>query len=94
MPTKIKCEKMTTWDFDHCHECKRFSSRRGKGLNNRKCSLNNDTAQERRDFGEIWACVILQNSGVDITIPEVEIIYVGKRKKMQRKEEHHARPKK
>jgi len=72
---------MTTWDFEHCNECKRFRVQRGKGLNNWRCILNKDTAAERRNFGEIWATYFLSNRGVNITIPKVEIIYVGKRKK-------------
>ena len=72
---------MTTWDFNHCIECKRFQLRRGKGLNNWACKLNNENAKERRAFGEIWACKYLNERGLKIKIPEVVIIYVGKRKK-------------
>ena len=61
MPTEIKCERMTTWNFDHCHECRRFRVRRGKGLNNRGCAHNDANTKERRDFGMIWAATYLQD---------------------------------
>jgi hypothetical protein len=84
LPTKIKCKQMETWDFEHCMECKRFRLNRGKGLKNWRCSLNSDSAEERRDFSMIWATLYLQNVGYDLTIPKVEIIYVGKRKRKAR----------
>jgi len=85
MKTVIKCERMKTWDFDHCHDCKRFRVRRGKGLNNWGCVLNNDTAKEKREFGMIWAIAMLQDRRqLNISIPEVEIIYVSKWKKKGR----------
>ena len=79
MPTEIRCERMKTWDFDHCLECRRFKIRRGKGLDNWACKLNNETAKERREFGMIWATAYLQDQGMEITIPEVVIIPVRKR---------------
>jgi hypothetical protein len=75
---------MTEWDFDHCVDCKRFRLRRGRGLDNWCCSLNKETAQERQDFGMIWATAYLQGSGYKIKIPVVEITYVGKRKRKRR----------
>jgi len=81
MVIKIKCELMSTWDFEHCQECKRFRVRRGKGLSNWECILNKSTSKERRDFGEVWASAKLQDRGMKITIPVVEIIYVGKKRK-------------
>ena len=80
MPTEIKCELMTTWNFDHCHECKRYRVRRGKGLNTWGCAHNEANAKERRDFGMIWATAYLQDRGYDISIPKVTIIPVSKRK--------------
>ena len=79
MLTEIKCERMTTWDFDHCFECRRFISRDKKGLDNWACKLNNETAKERREFGMIWATAYLQGRGMEITVPEVVIIPVRKR---------------
>ena len=81
MPTEIKCERMTVWDFDHCIDCRKFISRRKKGLDNWACKLNNKTAGERRAFGEIWACAYLQDRGMEITVPEVVVIPVSKRQK-------------
>jgi hypothetical protein len=81
MPTVIKCERMTDWDFDHCHDCRRFSVQRGKGLNNWHCALNKETAKGKRDFGMLWAIAYLNNRGYDIEFPEVTIIPAGKRKK-------------
>jgi len=75
---------MKIWDYDHCHECKRFNLRRGKGLNNWRCDLNNGSAQERRDFGNIWATVFMQNHGYDLTDPEIEVIHVRNWKKQKR----------
>jgi len=78
MATEIKCERMTTWDFDHCNECRRFILRNKKGLDNWACKLNNKTAMERRAFGMIWASAYLQDRGVEIDIPEVVVIPVRK----------------
>ena len=80
MQVKIKCELMTTWDFDHCIDCKRLRTRNGKGLKNWSCTLNRATAKERRDFGMIWASAFLQDHGYNISIPEVTIIPIGNRK--------------
>jgi len=76
MATEIRCNRMTVWDFEHCIKCKRFRVRRGKGLDNWGCILNNKTAKERRAFGMIWASAYLQDRGTEITIPEVVIIPV------------------
>jgi len=81
MVIKIKCEVMTVWDFDHCIECKRFKLQRGKGLKNWGCKLNKETPEERRGFSKVWAMFYLQYRGFDVTIPEVAIIPVSKRKK-------------
>ena len=81
MLTKIKCEKMTVWDFESCHDCKRLRVRSGKGLNNWGCAHNESTAKERRNFGMVWATAYLRDKGYGITIPEVKVIYVGKKKK-------------
>lgn len=81
MPIEIKCERMTTWDFDHCLDCKRYKARSNKGLNNWGCAHNGATAKERRDFGMVWATAYLQDHGIDVPIPEVVIIPVSKRKK-------------
>ena len=82
MPTKIKCELMEIWDFDHCLECKRFISRIGKGLRNWECKLNRDNANERREFAMIWATAYLNDRGMDIgSVSEVEIEFVGKKKR-------------
>jgi len=80
----IKCEKVTEWDFDHCLECKRFRLARGKGLKNWRCSLNSETPKERYNFSMVWARLCMQNYGVDITIPEVKVVYVGKRKRKRK----------
>jgi len=81
MITEVKCEKMFTWDFEQCNECKRFRVRCGKGLNNWGCAHNEATATERHNFGMIWATAYLRDRGYDIGIPEVNIIRVSKRKK-------------
>jgi len=81
MPTEIKCERMTIWDFDHCIDCKRFRVRRGKGLNNWGCAHNESSAKEKSDFGMIWALAYLQNHGYNINVPEVIINYIGKRRR-------------
>jgi hypothetical protein len=76
MPTEVKCEQMTTWDFEHCNKCRRFISRHKKGLDNWACKLNNKTASERREFGMIWASAYLKDRGMDIAIPDVVVIPV------------------
>ena len=81
MRTEIRCEKMIVWDFESCHDCKRFRVRRGKGLNNWGCAHNESTTKERRDFGMVWATAYLQDKGYTITIPEVKVIYIGKKRK-------------
>jgi len=81
MATEIKCERMSVWDFDHCTDCRHFRLRRGKGLDNWGCALNSGTAQERRNFGMIWASAYLQDKGAPIPIPEVAVTKVSKRKR-------------
>jgi hypothetical protein len=84
MVIEIKCEIMTTWDYEHCIECRRFSVKYGKGLKNWRCKLNSDTVNEQRNFSLIWAYLYLQNNGMDVDLPEVAVIYVGKPKRKKK----------
>jgi hypothetical protein len=76
MPTEIKCELMDEWDYDHCITCKRFRPKQGKGLKNWGCVLNNENANERREFGLIWAYHYL-----DLPLVEVKVTRIRKWKK-------------
>ena len=42
---------MKTWDFDHCHDCRRFRARRGKGLNNWGYTVTGPRGGEYHDEG-------------------------------------------
>ena len=84
MAISIKCDQMTEWNWDTCVSCKHFALQSlGKGTKWR-CSLNNKTAAEKRNFYLIWATnYLIERGALDGSSRyEVAVEYVSKKKEV------------
>ena len=78
----INCDLMADgWNYDTCVSCRHFSSNTTKKGLTWRCSLNNKSAKEKRDFQMIWAINYLNYRGMDVDEDVIAVTYIGKRKR-------------
>jgi hypothetical protein len=84
MLTTIKCDRMQDgWNYEDCYECRHFSIT--VSPRNWRCKLNRDTAAEKRAFRHLWAMEYIRAHGHDLPDDEVEVIYIGKKRRKKAK---------